>query len=270
MVSLPLLCFRHKLVFARRSIAQACLEAKRSLSTMALRPQVVSLEGELLSAPSDKGLNVDEAAGEADREVVESGEEIPSTGLRRRRHGRPPSVEQEWYSKTEAASYLGVAEITVTRHLQKATLHAQRLPPAGGNYGTGSSKYDYGRLRIRREELDRWLEDRDRTRAALSVPAPRRDNPEARPGLSTALAPLDNDEVITREEAALRLGVSWRTIKRYIESGQLRLAGYFRCPDSYTRACVYRAEVEELLHQERGNMAPERPLANNRDGQPLP
>jgi excisionase family DNA binding protein len=64
---------------------------------------------------------------------------------------------------------------------------------------------------------------------------------------STSLPEPHASEVITREEAALRLGVSWRTIKRYIESGKLRLAGYFRCPDSYTRAHVYRSEVDELL-----------------------
>ena len=58
-----------------------------------------------------------------------------------------------------------------------------------------------------------------------------------------------------RQEAAVRLGVSWRTIDRYIKSGLLKLAGYFKCPDSYTRAHVYRSEVEKLLH--RGDSAPE-------------
>ncbi len=61
------------------------------------------------------------------------------------------------------------------------------------------------------------------------------------------LVSIMNDEVITREEAALRLGVSWRTIQRYVKAGKLRQAGYFRCPDSYTRVHVYRSEVEQLL-----------------------
>ena len=162
---------------------------------------------------------------------------------RRRRDRRAPSVEKEWYSKTEAARYLGVAEITVTRYLERGILQAQRLPTAGT--APRSTAHNYGRLRIHRSELDRYLKRADRGPAEGVV--------EGRIGIvlatnaSVTTTPDDNSEVMTREEAALRLGVSWRTIKRYIESGKLRLAGYFRCPDSYTRAHVYRSDVEKLL-----------------------
>lgn len=194
--------------------------------------------------------SIHKAAGNVGLHSAEINEEksIP-VRLRRRRHGRPPSFEKEWYSKAEAASYLGVAEITVTRYLQRGILHAQRLPPAIGEPAPGSSRYDYGRLRIHGNELDLYLESINRNAA---VPTARRggrveadagniEQSEIRPAVIEA-------EVMTREEAAQQLGVSWRTIKRYVESGRLRLAGYFRCPDSYTRAHVYRTEVEELLH----------------------
>src|SRR5207302_613167 len=77
---------------------------------------------------------------------------------RRRRHGNPPHAQKEWYSKSEAAQYLGVAEITITRYLEKGTLHAHRLPILGrvGEQGEqgAQSPYDYGRLRIHNSELD--------------------------------------------------------------------------------------------------------------------
>jgi hypothetical protein len=183
-----------------------------------------------------------------------SNEELgaPLPTARKRRHSRPPTVEKEWYSKAEAARYLGVAKITVTRYLQKGILEAQRLPTPGGKLSAGG--YDYGRLRIHKRVLDRYLESVDRvsddTRGqARSDTAPRADassDTDARP---SANVPSDYylSEVLTREEAALRLGVSWRTIKRYVETGKLRLAGYLRCPDSYTRAHVFRADVEKLL-----------------------
>lgn len=164
-------------------------------------------------------------------------------------------AEKEWYSKAEAARYLGVAEITVTRYLARGILHAQRLPTPSGK--PGSTRYDYGRLRIHRGELDRYLVSIDRSagdhaRSASTVVG---TGAEAGADLGVdpnAVSPSDADsadssEVMTREEAALRIGVSWRTIKRYIESDRLRLAGYFRCHDSYTRAHVYRAEVDGLL-----------------------
>src|SRR5262245_44816775 len=46
----------------------------------------------------------------------------------RRRHGKPLRAQKEWYSKTEAARYLGVAEITITRYLDRGLLQAHRLP----------------------------------------------------------------------------------------------------------------------------------------------
>jgi excisionase family DNA binding protein len=192
--------------------------------------------------------------------------------MRRRRHGRPPKIEKEWYSKSEAAQYLGVAEITVTRYLERGVLHAHRLPTPGreGKH----TRYDYGRLRIHKSELNRFLESVDRhpDEAQASQTGDRADETStggsnvtirriayepqeeqelarlAQAGDAEALERLRRDALImTREEAALRLGVSWRTIKRYIESGALRLAGYFRCPDSYTRAHVFRSDVERLL-----------------------
>ncbi|MBF6611606.1 MAG: hypothetical protein IVW55_00575 [Chloroflexi bacterium] len=200
---------------------------------------------------------------------------------RRRRHGNPPHTQKEWYSKSEAAQYLGVAEITITRYLEKGTLHAHRLltPGREGKQGEQGehSPYDYGRLRIHKSELDRYLEREDRhpddaqasearwranersaggNQATTSTTArmgyePQEEQELARltqAGDTGALERLRRDNLLmTREEAALRLGVSWRTIKRYIESGVLRLAGYFRCPDSYTRAHVFRSDVERLL-----------------------
>lgn len=203
--------------------------------------------------------DLEESAGSASTdEALES----PPPATRKRRHRRPPATEKEWYSKAEAARYLGVAEITVTRYLARGILRAQRLPTPDSKPGSSSPvKYDYGRLRIHRGELDRYLESIDRsasypaglgsagTRAPARSDAMANSDPSA--GLhSTSLPEPHASEVITREEAALRLGVSWRTIKRYIESGKLRLAGYFRCPDSYTRAHVYRSEVEKLLRGE--------------------
>lgn len=188
---------------------------------------------------------------------------------RRRRHGgygRSPGVEKEWYSKVEAAGYLGVAEITITRYLQKGVLRAQRLPTPGTGPGndphTGANGYDYGRLRINKGELDRYLAGKDRTPlrtigatgTTMQVPYTAEFTAEGARSSSgvdrDARDDGDESEVMTREEAALRLGVSWRTIKRYVESGKLRLAGYFKCSDSYTRAHVYRSEVERLLHSD--------------------
>ncbi len=171
---------------------------------------------------------------------------------RRRRHGTPPNAEKEWYSKTEAARYLGVAEITITRYLDKGTLHAHRLP--NPNAEPRQSEYNYGRLRIHKSELDRFLESVDRgpNEPVAQAPASQdnrygvynNDNDEVPPTTPTS---VEDDELMTRQEAALRLGVSWRTIDRYIKSGVLRLAGYLRCPDTYTRAHVYRSDVEKLL-----------------------
>ena len=178
------------------------------------------------------------------RDAIER--QAPPNVTRRRRHARAPRIDKEWYSKTEAARYLGVAEITVTRYLQKGTLHAQRLPTPDAK--PRSSKYDYGRLRIHKSELDRYLESVERTpnQQVTQVEVTRyetmRESGESGP--STAGR---GEELMTRQEAALQLGVSWRTIDRYIKNRVLRLAGYFRCPDSYTRAHVYRAEVEQLL-----------------------
>lgn len=176
--------------------------------------------------------------------------DVQSVKARRRRHAKPPNIEKEWYSKTESALYLGVAEITITRYLEKGTLHAQRLPTPGAE--PRSSEYDYGRLRIHKSELDRYLESRDRTHNE-PVRHPRSDDAfidtvSREVGEKEPSTADRGGELITRQEAALRLGVSWRTIDRYIKNGVLRLAGYFRCPDSYTRAHVYRAEVEQLLH----------------------
>src|SRR5438477_12909172 len=80
--------------------------------------------------------------------------------VRRRRHGEPLQVDKEWYSKAEAAQYLGVAEITITRYLEKGILHAHRLPTSG--VGSKHTRYDYGRLRIHKSEFDRYLESADR------------------------------------------------------------------------------------------------------------
>ena len=170
--------------------------------------------------------------------------------MRRRRHGRQPDVEREWYSKVEAARYLGVARITVTRYLQKGILQAQRLPTPGGKLSAGG--YDYGRLRLHKGVLDRYLESADRVSDdarghARSDAVPRGDASSDHNAGASYPSAGNNSEVMTREEAALRLGVSWRTIKRYVESGKLRLAGYFTCPDSYTRAHVFRSDVERLL-----------------------
>lgn len=226
------------------------------------------------------------SSGEAEPSQVEFGKSRAFVGepeetqaahvtTRRRRHRKPPRMEKEWYSKAEAAQYLGVAEITVTRYLERGVLHARRLPTPGAR--PSSSEYDYGRLRIHKSELDRYLESVDRhpddaqaseagwranersaggnsvttsTTARMSY-EPQEEQELARlaqAGDTRALEQLRRDNLImTREEAALRLGVSWRTIKRYIESGGLRLAGYFRCPDSYTRAHVFRSDVERLL-----------------------
>ncbi len=191
---------------------------------------------------------------------------------RRRRHRGPPKVEKEWYSKAEAAQYLGVAEITFTRYLERGILHARRLPTPGAM--PSSSEYDYGRLRIHKSELDRYLVSVDRHPAdAQTSPAGWDANRSGREGNDVAKTSVggepDGEEelarmaqvgdtealerlrradlIMTREDAALQLGVSWRTIKRYFESGRLRFAGYFRCPDSYTRAHVFRSDVERLL-----------------------
>ncbi len=51
---------------------------------------------------------------------------------------------KEWYSKAEVASYLGVAEITITRYLQWSILSAQRLPPSIGEPKTRSSRMIMG------------------------------------------------------------------------------------------------------------------------------
>jgi hypothetical protein len=171
--------------------------------------------------------------------------------VRRRRHGNPPHPQKEWYSKTEAARYLGVAEITITRYLEKGILHAHRLPNPSAE--PRQSGYNYGRLRVHKSELDRYLDSIDRGPNEPVAQAP------VSQGISYGVYNTDNDaaptsdkgnELMTRQEAAVRLGVSWRTIKRYIESGELRLAGYFRCPDSYTRAHVFRSDVERVLHHE--------------------
>ena len=122
------------------------------------------------------------------------------------------------------------------------------------------SSYNYGRLRIHQSELDRYLESVDRNPnepGAKQFAGEGMDkgldgtgHDAAAPTARTTPMPDTGDALMTRQEAALRLGVSWRTIKRYIESGELRLAGYFKCPDSYTRAHVFRSDVERLLHHE--------------------
>lgn len=164
--------------------------------------------------------------------------------IRRRRHRTPPGAEKEWYSKSEAARYLGVAEISVTRYLARGLLQAHRLPVPATNSKQG--RYNYGRLRIHKTELDRYLEVVDRRPADGAAPV----HTESATGSDTSVPTRASDEILTREQAALQLGVSWRTIKRYIESGKLRLAGYFRCSDSYTRAHVYHSDVEKLLRGE--------------------
>ncbi len=183
-------------------------------------------------------------------------QQASQTAAPRRRHGKPSFVKKEWYSKKEAARYLGVAEITITRYLEKGILHSQRLPTPGGRLR--SSRYDYGRLRIHKSELDRYLESVDRT--------PNEPMPQGSAGDATQVVATQYDisreaggsdistpdiggEFMTRQEAALRLGVSSRTIDRYVINQVLRLAGYFRCPDSYTRAHVFRSDVERLLQQ---------------------
>ena len=95
------------------------------------------------------------------------GERPQPMKMPRRRQGQTPTVEKLWYSKSEAARYLGVAEITVTRYLNKGVLRAQRLPasssarvPGGGDV-TRRSNYDYGRLRLHKSELDWYLESVD-------------------------------------------------------------------------------------------------------------
>jgi excisionase family DNA binding protein len=186
-------------------------------------------------------------------------EASPSTEeARGRRHGTPPHTQKEWYSKTEAARYLGMAEITITRYLDKGVLHAHRLPTSRAEPRQGG--YNYGRLRIHKSELDRYLESVDRNPnepGAKQLAGEGMDkgldgtgHDAAARTARTAPMPDTGDELMTRQEAAVRLGVSWRTIKRYIESGELRLAGYFRCSDSYTRAHVFRSDVEQLLHHE--------------------
>ncbi len=214
-----------------------------------------------MSKSNDTRLDRGNAGTNSDASSIETEEGLSPPEGRRRRHGRPPGVEKEWYNKVEAARYLGVAEITVTRYLGKGILHAQRLPTPGG--GPRSSGHDYGRLRIHRSELDRYLESIDRNPTgptaqggvAPGLNADKSAIPSSginREVTSIVTRGVTNEvasEVMTREEAALRLGVSWRTIKRYIESGKLRLAGYFRCPDSYTRAHVYRSDVEKLLQR---------------------
>ena len=236
----------------------------------------------LTNTPSDEADPSHEESGKPNASAGDTGEIlVPPVTTRRRRHRRPPGIEKEWYSKAEAAQYLGVAEITITRYLEKGTLHAHRLPTPGreGKHGEHGehSPYDYGRLRIHKSELDRYLESVDRhpddaqasqagwranersaegNRVTTSTTASMGYEPQAehelarlaQAGDTRALERLRRDNLImTREEAALRLGVSWRTIKRFIESGGLRLAGYFRCPDSYTRAHVFRSDVERLL-----------------------
>ena len=161
--------------------------------------------------------------------VARSSEETLSPRMRRRRRRRAVSVEKEWYSKSEAASYPGVAEITVTRYLQKGVLHALRLPLGSGESSAASSRYGYGRLRIHKAELDRRLENVGRT---ATGPSTRRGgNEEPNRGASRVVAS--------------------------IESGRLRPADYFKCADRHTRAHVYRAEVAEFVHLERSSRAPE-------------
>ena len=156
----------------------------------------------------------------------------------------------------EAGRYLGVAEITITRYLDRGVLHAQRLPtPDAEPTEVGRN---YGRLRIHKSELNHYLETVDRrpNEPVAQEPASEgihngvygTDNDEAAWSAQSAPIPDKGDVLMTRQEAAVRLGVSWRTIDRYIKSGILKLAGYFRCPDSYTRAHLYRSEVERLLH----------------------
>ncbi len=110
----------------------------------------------------------------------------------------------------------------------------------------GRGRYDYGRLRIHRNELDRYLEAVDRRPGDDGT----RAHTESGVGSNEIGTASVGNEILTREDAALQLGVSWRTIKRYIDSGKLRLAGYFRCSDSYTRAHVYRSDVERLIRGE--------------------
>lgn len=180
---------------------------------------------------------------------------------RHRRHGNPPHAQKEWYRKSEAAGYLGVAEITITRYLDRGVLRAHRLPTS--HTGTDAepkaepsrSSYNYGRLRIHKSELDHYLESVDRRPNEPVAPRPAGldifDNANHAP-LPANVAPARDkgDELLTRQDAAARLGVSWRTIDRYIKSGILKLAGYFRCPDSYTRAHVFRSDVERLLRHD--------------------
>lgn len=202
-----------------------------------------------LTSRSSEGIEAGHAESGGSRASAGTPEEIQARPpkRRRRRHGRPPDVEKEWYSKAEAARYLGVAEITITRYLQKGLLQAQRLSTPGGQ--SLSTGIDYGRLRIHRRELDRYLESLDRH--PIDAAGQNRSGAEINANTnSTDPTGISGSDFMTREEAALRLGVSWRTIKRYLESGKLRLAGYFRCPDSYTRAHVYRSEVEKLLPDE--------------------
>jgi hypothetical protein len=205
--------------------------------------------------PGEDELGKDEPAGASAPMGANEESESPPPIARKRRHRKPLVIEKEWYSKAEAAWYLGVAEITITRYLDRGILHAERLPTPSAKPGSPLSHY--GRLRIHRAELDRYLEsiDRSATDSAKSASAAVVIGTGATADLgadprTVSLSDADStqsSEVMTREEAALRLGVSWRTIKRYIEAGRLRLAGYFRCPDSYTRAHVYRAEVDEML-----------------------
>lgn len=197
-------------------------------------------------ANSQLGVNETEDSGSDHDALRGDGAEryqVPER-TRRRRRRTPPGSEKEWYSKSEAGRYLGVAEISVTRYLERGVLHAHRLPTPGTNAGQG--RYDYGRLRIHKNELDRHLEAVDRRPADDGT----RDHTESGVESNEIGTSSVGDEIMTREDAALQLGVSWRTIKRYVDSGKLRLAGYFRCSDSYTRAHVYRSDVERLLRGE--------------------
>lgn len=179
-----------------------------------------------------------------------------------RRHGIPPHVEKQWYSKSEAEEYLGRDETTITRALQDGTLHAQRLPNHGPK--AKSNQYNYGRLRFHKSELNRYLASIDRKPNDAVTQGPAGDAEAGEVGeadvgrdkghigiedngiTSQSLAGPDK---MTRDEAAQALSVSWRTIKRLVERGELPSAGLHKCRDGYIREHVFRADVRRLLGQ---------------------
>lgn len=153
-----------------------------------------------------------------------------------RRHKAPLATDASvWLSKQQAAEYTGFSTRKIERLIAQGKLPASKLP------GSEGCATQYNQVRIYKPDIDAYLQRKPTAEPSADSTVISSEN------VHLPAEPFDADDKITRSEAAQRLGVSKRTIQRYVQIGLLPSAGSFTSADSYTREYVFLKDVDALL-----------------------